>query len=64
MIVEIEARRLLGGRKTPFWVNTDKIEYIDPETVTIGLASGKVIDTTESSCEQLILFWNTYQRKV
>ena len=54
MLLEIEAKRELGGRVTPIYVATDYVVYIDEETVTVGLSTGKVIDTTEKSCKYLV----------
>lgn len=49
----IQCRRELGGKKTPIWINEKFVEFIDKETVTVGLVSGKVIDTDEQSCDEL-----------
>lgn len=54
MLLEIEAKRELGGRVIPMYVETDYIAYIDEATVTIGLSTGKVIDVTEKTCHYLV----------
>lgn len=54
MLLEIEAKRELGGRVIPMYVETDYIAYIDEATVTIGLSTGKVIDVTEKTCRYLV----------
>lgn len=54
MLVQIGCKRELGGRVLPMYVETNYIAYIDEATVTIGLSTGKVIDTTEESCKYLV----------
>ena len=64
MLLEIEAKRELGGRVLPIYVETNYIAYIDEATVTVGLSTGKVIDTTERSCKYLVQkMWQQQNKK-
>ena len=64
MLLEIEAKRELGGRVLPIYVETNYIAYIDEATVTVGLSTCKVIDTTERSCKYLVQkMWQQQNKK-
>lgn len=48
----------------PIYVETNYIAYIDEATVTVGLSTGKVIDTTERSCKYLVQkMWQLQNKK-
>lgn len=64
MLLEIDCKRELGGRVIPLYVETNYIAYIDEATVTVGLSTGKVIDTTERSCKYLVQkMWQLQNKK-
>lgn len=64
MLLEIDCKRELGGRVIPIHVETNYIAYIDEATVTVGLSTGKVIDTTERSCKYLVQkMWQIQNKK-
>lgn len=54
MLIKIDCRRMLGGRVAPIYVDSNYIAFVDAETVTVGLSTGKVIDTTTKSCMELV----------
>ena len=55
MLIKIDCRRELGGRVSPIYIDSNYIAYVDEDTVTVGLSTGKVIDTTTKSCKDLLL---------